>query len=83
MLLVSLTNALHLQGSSLALVQDLPVSKPYTAGEIDALVAAKDVAALCPWYVDLAPAGARLVGLCERLRALGPAAAVTICKVRK
>jgi hypothetical protein len=45
------------QGTALSLVQDLPISKPCTPSEIDQLAAAKEVATLCPFYLDLKSAG--------------------------
>ena len=43
-----------MQGSGISLVQDLPISKPFPAAEIDRLVAVKEVDVLCPFYVDIA-----------------------------
>eukprot|EP00775_Hariotina_reticulata_P013050 gene13050-13177_t len=47
------------RGTALSLVQDLPISKPCTPSEIDQLAAAKEVATLCPFYLDLKSADAR------------------------
>lgn len=41
------------QGNSLSMVQEMPISKPFSASEIDRLVDTKEVTALSPFYVDL------------------------------
>lgn len=67
----------------MSLVQELPIGKPCPSGEIDALVAAKDVASLCPWYLDLA-SGAGAAGLArvvDRMKALSSSMQVALCKV--
>eukprot|EP00879_Flechtneria_rotunda_P024167 GHRR01025614.1.p1 GENE.GHRR01025614.1~~GHRR01025614.1.p1 ORF type:complete len:169 (+),score=62.64 GHRR01025614.1:800-1306(+) len=68
------------KGPNLSLVQDLPVSKPCTPSEIDQLVAAKDVANLCPFYLDLASAGPRLAAVVERMKALSSTVQAALCK---
>jgi hypothetical protein len=65
-------------------VQELPIGKPCASSEIDSLVAAKDVASLCPWYLDLA-SGAGAAGLArvvDRMKALSSSMQVALCKVR-
>ncbi|KAF8071202.1 hypothetical protein HT031_001285 [Scenedesmus sp. PABB004] len=71
------------QGAALSLLQDMPVGKPCTASEIDALVAAKDVSALSPFYLDLASAGARLPAVVDKLRALSAVMQAAVCKARR
>ena len=41
------------KGSDLNMVQDLPVSKPYSSTEVDALVRIIRSESVCPFYVDL------------------------------
>jgi hypothetical protein len=79
-------SAVHpaLQGDGVSLVQELPIGKPCASSEIDSLVAAKDVASLCPWYLDLA-SGAGAAGLArvvDRMKALSSSMQVALCKVR-
>jgi hypothetical protein len=71
------------QGDGVSLVQELPIGKPCASSEIDSLVAAKDVASLCPWYLDLA-SGAGAAGLArvvDRMKALSSSMQVALCKV--
>jgi hypothetical protein len=73
------------QGDGVSLVQELPIGKPCPSNEIDSLVAAKDVASLCPWYLDLA-SGAGAAGLArvvDRMKALSSSMQVALCKVRQ
>lgn len=46
------------------MVQDVPISRPFSPAEVTALVAAKDVGSYCPAYLDLVPGlAAAQVGL--------------------
>ncbi len=63
------------------MVQDLPISKPYPANEIDRLIEAKEVAVLCPFYLDLAPCGLTLNAMVDRMKSLGDTLMVATCKV--
>ena len=70
------------QGSSVTIVQDLPISKPFVPSEIDRVAAAKAVRSYAPLYLDLLSGGARLPALIERLKAVGAVLALATCKVR-
>mmetsp|Transcript_25710 Transcript_25710/g.56021 ORF Transcript_25710/g.56021 Transcript_25710/m.56021 type:complete len:319 (+) Transcript_25710:108-1064(+) len=59
------------RGANVSMIQDLPVSKPFPGPDIDRLVAAKEVAALCPYYVDLQLATPTLHALVDRMKSLG------------
>lgn len=69
------------QGSALSLVQDLPISKPCTASEINSLVSMADVPALCPYYLDLMAIKPRLAAAVDRMKALSSVVHVALCKV--
>lgn len=58
----------------------LPVSWPYSPDEIDRLVEDKDVAALCPFYIDLAAAGPRLSATVDGMKHLGGVLRLTLCR---
>ncbi len=62
------------------MTQDLPISKPYTPGEIEELVAGKQSGA-CPFYVDLMPVAERLLATAERMRSLGGEVVLGVAKV--
>lgn len=68
------------KGTSLSLVQDLPIGKPCTPREIDDLVAARTVTSLCPFYLDLSSAGPRLTAVVDRLKALSSVVQTATCK---
>ncbi|KXZ52749.1 hypothetical protein GPECTOR_8g140 [Gonium pectorale] len=68
------------QGASTHVVQDVPISKPYSASEVSELVAAKDVGSYCPAYVDWVPQLAGLQALVDRLKALDDTALLAIGK---
>ncbi|KAG1670188.1 hypothetical protein FOA52_014964 [Chlamydomonas sp. UWO 241] len=42
-------------GDTMSIIQDVPISKPYSPSEIDQLCESKEVTTLCPYYVDLQP----------------------------
>mmetsp|Transcript_21501 Transcript_21501/g.36658 ORF Transcript_21501/g.36658 Transcript_21501/m.36658 type:complete len:319 (+) Transcript_21501:144-1100(+) len=58
------------RSSSMTLVQDLPISDPYTRPEIDRLAASKEVAALSPYYVDLVPCTAALQAMVDKMKSI-------------
>ncbi|KAF6255077.1 DNA damage checkpoint protein [Scenedesmus sp. NREL 46B-D3] len=70
------------RGDGVSLVQELPIGKPCGSSDIDSLVAAKDVASLCPWYLDLASGSgsAGLARVVDRMRALSSSMQVALCK---
>ncbi|KAI8470282.1 MAG: DNA damage checkpoint protein [Monoraphidium minutum] len=68
------------RGASVCIVQDLPISKPFSPAEIDAVAAAKSVAAYAPLYLDLACGGPRLQAVIDRLRSIGPVLRLATCK---
>ncbi|MEW5306212.1 MAG: hypothetical protein WDW36_008695 [Sanguina aurantia] len=68
------------RGNSMSITQEMPVSRPFTALEIDQLVECKDVSILCPFYVDLAPATQVLQGLVDKIRSLGDTALLAMAR---
>lgn len=68
------------RGPSVCIVQDLPISKPYTPQEIDRVAAAKAVAQYAPAYLDLASGGPHLQAVIERLKSIGPVLRLATCK---
>lgn len=66
----------------MSMVQELPISKPFAAGEIERLVQAKEVSALCPYYLDMEPCTATLQAMTERMKSLGDTLVFATCKVR-
>jgi len=69
------------QGSALSLVQDLPISKPFTVSEINSVVAMCAAQALCPFYLDLKSVQPRLAAAVDRMKALSSVVHVALCKV--
>ncbi|GFR43925.1 hypothetical protein Agub_g5061 [Astrephomene gubernaculifera] len=72
---VKLTNR---QGASTHVVQDVPISRPYSASDVSALVAAKEVGSYCPAYVDLRPGLAAAGAIVDRLKAVDDTAMLAI-----
>jgi hypothetical protein len=70
-----------IQGSALNLVQDLPISKPLTAGEINSLSDQTCVPTLCGFYSDLKGVQPRLAAAVDRMKALGSTVHLALCKV--
>ncbi|KIY96220.1 HUS1 checkpoint protein [Monoraphidium neglectum] len=68
------------RGTSVCIVQDLPISKPFTPSEIDRVAAAKSVTQYAPVYLDLSSGGPRLQAVIERLKSIGPVLRLGICK---
>ncbi|EFJ45462.1 hypothetical protein VOLCADRAFT_94140 [Volvox carteri f. nagariensis] len=68
------------KGASTTVVQDVPISKPYTASEVQSLVAAKDVGAFCPAYVDLVPALGAAQAIVDRLKSVDDTAMLAISR---
>ncbi|KAJ9533781.1 hypothetical protein QJQ45_026865 [Haematococcus lacustris] len=68
------------RGSSKSLMLDLPISKPLAPAEVDRLVAVKEVAALSPFYVDLAPCCLMLHALVDKMRSGNDTLMLATCK---
>eukprot|EP00798_Chlamydomonas_sp_ICE-L_P020003 gene20003-26716_t len=68
------------RGQSMSMVQDLPVSRPYPADEIDRLVANKEASTLCPFYLDLSPCAQTLHAMVDRMKSLGDTLMMATCK---
>ncbi|GLC37867.1 hypothetical protein PLESTM_000656400 [Pleodorina starrii] len=66
------------QGASTTVVQDVPISKPYTASEVQSLVGAKDGGSFCPAYVDVVPALGAAQAIVDRLKAVDDTAMLAI-----
>ncbi|GIL70826.1 hypothetical protein Vretifemale_1517 [Volvox reticuliferus] len=66
-------------GASTTVVQDVPISKPYMASEVQSLVVAKDVGAFCPAYVDVVPALGAALAIVDRLKAVDDTAMLAVC----
>eukprot|EP00955_Chlamydomonas_euryale_P029174 307378-Chlamydomonas_euryale.AAC.1 len=64
------------------MVQDVPISRPLTASEIDRLVATKDVDRMCPYYVDLQPCVPMLHSMVDRMKGVADAIGLATCLVR-
>jgi len=62
--------ALASRGGAAALAHDVPTSRPYPPADLDALVAARDAAPLCAFYVDVGGVAGRLAGALDRLAPL-------------
>ncbi|KAK9829193.1 hypothetical protein WJX72_004433 [[Myrmecia] bisecta] len=58
------------RGHNLHMVQDLPITKPYPASEIDRLVLEKEVVTLCPYYLDLQGEIMRLQAIVDKLKSI-------------
>lgn len=71
----------RLQGSALSLVQDLPISKPLTASEINSLSGMVVLPSLCSFYSDLKGVQPRLAAAVDRMKALSGVVHVALCKV--
>ncbi|GIL98551.1 hypothetical protein Vretimale_3914 [Volvox reticuliferus] len=69
-------------GASTTVVQDVPISKPYMASEVQSLVVAKDVGAFCPAYVDVVPALGAALAIVDRLKAVDDTAMLAVCTVQ-
>ncbi|KAG2453525.1 hypothetical protein HYH02_001745 [Chlamydomonas schloesseri] len=67
-------------GASTNVVQDVPIGRPYSPAEVSALVAAKDVGAYCPAYVDLVPGLAAAQAIVDRLKAVDECAMLAVCR---
>ncbi|GLI58573.1 hypothetical protein VaNZ11_000200 [Volvox africanus] len=67
-------------GASTTVVQDVPISKPYTALEVQSLVAAKDVGAFCPAYVDVVPALGPAQAIVDRLKTVDDTAMLAVSR---
>ncbi|GLC59424.1 hypothetical protein PLESTB_001484600 [Pleodorina starrii] len=65
-------------GASTTVVQDVPISKPYTASEVQSLVGAKDGGSFCPAYVDVVPALGAAQAIVDRLKAVDDTAMLAI-----
>lgn len=70
-----------MQGSALNLVQDLPISKPLTANEINSLSGMVVLPTLCTFYSDLKSVQPRLAAAVDRMKALSGVVHVALCKV--
>lgn len=71
------------QGSALNLVQDLPISKPLTAGEVNTLSGMVGVPTLCSFYGDIKGLTPRLAAAVDRMKALSSVVHLALCKVSK
>lgn len=71
----------HIQGVNVNLVQDLPITKPYTPREIDRLVQSKEVPTLCPFYIDMQPSTVTLQAMVERMKSISDTLVFATCKV--
>lgn len=69
------------QGSALNLVQDLPISKPLTASEINTLSDMVGAPNLCSFYHDLKGVQPRLAAALDRMKALSSVVHFALCKV--
>lgn len=58
------------QGPVHSMAQELPISRPFTAGQVDDLLAAVGALALIDWYVDVKPHIHAMEALLHNLRAL-------------
>ncbi|KAG2498935.1 hypothetical protein HYH03_003125 [Edaphochlamys debaryana] len=65
-------------GPSTTVTQDVPIGRPYSASDVQALVAAKDVGSYCPAYADLVPALAQAQAIVDRLKAVDDTAMLAI-----
>eukprot|EP00877_Chromochloris_zofingiensis_P000783 jgi/Chrzof1/10705/Cz05g09140.t1 len=68
------------KAQSLQLVQDLPISKPFTKEELDVLVSQKEVPRYCDYYVNLLSAGPRLPSVVDRMKSIAGVARFAVCK---
>jgi hypothetical protein len=71
------------QGSSVSIVQDLPISKPFVPSDIDRVAQAKAITTYAPLYLDLASGGDRLQGIIERMKPIGTVLRLVTCKVTR
>jgi hypothetical protein len=69
------------QGSALNLVQDLPISKPLTASEVNTLSGMVGVPTLCSFYGDIKGLTPRLAAAVDRMKALSSVVHLALCKV--
>ncbi|KAL3150371.1 hypothetical protein ABBQ32_000210 [Trebouxia sp. C0010 RCD-2024] len=68
------------KGHNLNMTQDLPVSKPYTAGQIDELNGIKDVTQLCLFYIDLQGEVQRLQAIADKMKGISATLTLTITR---
>ncbi|KAL0029993.1 hypothetical protein WJX77_012183 [Trebouxia sp. C0004] len=68
------------KGHNLNMTQDLPVSKPYTAAQIDDLNSVKEVTQLCLFYVDLQGEILRLQAIAEKMKGISSTLTLTITR---
>lgn len=68
------------QGANVNMVQDLPITKPYSGQDMTSLVTATQHPTLCPFYVDIAPAGPRVQAFIDRLKSIGDSIHFSTCK---
>lgn len=67
-------------GNSVSIVQDLPISKPFTPSEIDRVANAKAVSQYSELYLDLLSAGPRLQSIIDRMKSIGAVLNLVTCK---
>ncbi|GAX73873.1 hypothetical protein CEUSTIGMA_g1323.t1 [Chlamydomonas eustigma] len=58
------------EGQTMSILQELPISKPYTAEEIDHLVNLATTASLAPYYVDVGPCSTTLLAMIDRMKSV-------------
>uniref|UniRef100_A0A061R1S6 Checkpoint protein n=1 Tax=Tetraselmis sp. GSL018 TaxID=582737 RepID=A0A061R1S6_9CHLO len=69
------------RGESVSIVNDMPISQPYKADEIEQLVQGLDSETLCPFYVDIQPEVPRLQSVLDKMKGLGDSVLLAVSKV--
>ena len=70
------------RGQTLNMLQELPISQPFSGDEIDRLVDQAAVTTLAPFYVDLLPCTPMLHAMVDRMKSVSTSISVAACKVR-
>uniref|UniRef100_A0A061RQ64 Checkpoint protein n=1 Tax=Tetraselmis sp. GSL018 TaxID=582737 RepID=A0A061RQ64_9CHLO len=68
------------RGESVSIVNDMPISQPYKADEIEQLVQGLDSETLCPFYVDIQPEVPRLQSVLDKMKGLGDSVLLAVSK---
>jgi hypothetical protein len=66
----------------MSILQEMPISKPYSAEEIDHLVNLATTTSLAPYYVDVGPCSTTLLAMIDRMKSVSGTLMMATCKVR-
>lgn len=60
------------RGQHMTMVQDMPISAPYSAERLQEVLRWRDVGALCPFYLDVQLEQPRIQMVVDKLKGMGP-----------